>query len=117
MFIYVRIFLVCTLAAYTLFLLRIRRPPRSTRTDTLFPYTTLFRSGRIAIGVDDMIVRALRLQKDLVPVAVAEADDLVFDGGAIARPPGPDHAGVKRRAIQAFADHAMRRFRRAGDGA
>src|SRR3546814_13408487 len=23
-----------------------RRPPRSTRTDTLFPYTTLFRSGR-----------------------------------------------------------------------
>src|SRR3546814_16552129 len=27
-----------------LFLLIIRRPPRSTRTDTLFPYTTLFRS-------------------------------------------------------------------------
>src|SRR3546814_12325939 len=24
----------------------IRRPPRSTRTDTLFPYTTLFRSSR-----------------------------------------------------------------------
>src|SRR3546814_11068968 len=28
------------------FFLMIRRPPRSTRTDTLFPYTTLFRSGR-----------------------------------------------------------------------
>src|SRR3546814_402189 len=27
-----------------MFFLRIRRPPRSTRTDTLFPYTTLFRS-------------------------------------------------------------------------
>src|SRR3546814_15643915 len=27
----------------------IRRPPRSTRTDTLFPYTTLFRSHHIAI--------------------------------------------------------------------
>src|SRR3546814_3329739 len=26
----------------------VRRPPRSTRTDTLFPYTTLFRSGRQA---------------------------------------------------------------------
>src|SRR3546814_2208042 len=25
----------------------IRRPPRSTRTDTLFPYTTLFRSGKV----------------------------------------------------------------------
>src|SRR3546814_8147848 len=33
----------------------IRRPPRSTRTDTLFPYTTLFRSGgglhTFALGV------------------------------------------------------------------
>src|SRR3546814_6755884 len=29
----------------------IRRPPRSTRTDTLFPYTTLFRSGAIQIVV------------------------------------------------------------------
>src|SRR3546814_1114607 len=28
----------------------IRRPPRSTRTDTLFPYTTLFRSGRVGRG-------------------------------------------------------------------
>src|SRR3546814_2198658 len=28
------------------FFVRLRRPPRSTRTDTLFPYTTLFRSGR-----------------------------------------------------------------------
>src|SRR3546814_19347619 len=27
------------------FFLMIRRPPRSTRTDTLFPYTTLFRSA------------------------------------------------------------------------
>src|SRR3546814_11054094 len=26
----------------------IRRPPRSTRTDTLFPYTTLFRSGEVS---------------------------------------------------------------------
>src|SRR3546814_12550569 len=28
----------------------IRRPPRSTRTDTLLPYTTLFRSGRCDAG-------------------------------------------------------------------
>src|SRR3546814_8613830 len=32
------------------FFLMIRRPPRSTRTDTLFPYTTLFRSPS---GIDD----------------------------------------------------------------
>src|SRR3546814_19584312 len=30
-----------------IFFLMIRRPPRSTRTDTLFPYTTLFRSFRL----------------------------------------------------------------------
>src|SRR3546814_12908205 len=31
---------------YMFFFLMIRRPPRSTRTETLFPYTTLFRSVR-----------------------------------------------------------------------
>src|SRR3546814_11366095 len=30
--------------SWFIFFLMIRRPPRSTRTDTLFPYTTLFRS-------------------------------------------------------------------------
>src|SRR3546814_3440080 len=37
------------------FFLMIRRPPRSTRTDTLFPYTTLFRSrlGDIARDLGD----------------------------------------------------------------
>src|SRR3546814_11829023 len=34
------------LLVYLVFFLMIRRPPRSTRTDTLFPYTTLFRSRR-----------------------------------------------------------------------
>src|SRR3546814_14075832 len=32
---------------YFIFFLMIRRPPRSTRTDTLFPYTTLFRSRSV----------------------------------------------------------------------
>src|SRR3546814_13063011 len=38
---------LCTLFSFVfifVFFLMIRRPPRSTRTDTLFPYTTLFRS-------------------------------------------------------------------------
>src|SRR3546814_13489143 len=35
------------------FFLMIRRPPRSTRTDTLFPYTTLFRSLLIAAIEDN----------------------------------------------------------------
>src|SRR3546814_18257003 len=33
------------LSLFLCFFLMIRRPPRSTRTDTLFPYTTLFRSN------------------------------------------------------------------------
>src|SRR3546814_6698889 len=32
----------------------IRRPPRSTRTDTLFPYTTLFRSVRNAVSISPL---------------------------------------------------------------
>src|SRR3546814_2045062 len=40
----------CTnLLCFFVFLM-IRRPPRSTRTDTLFPYTTLFRSLRSSVG-------------------------------------------------------------------
>src|SRR3546814_13747972 len=35
-----------------IFFLMIRRPPRSTRTDTLFPYTTLFRSHAASSAAD-----------------------------------------------------------------
>src|SRR3546814_14194936 len=35
----------------------IRRPPRSTRTDTLFPYTTLFRSPRKAAALGHAAIR------------------------------------------------------------
>src|SRR3546814_7590048 len=39
----------------------IRRPPRSTRTDTLFPYTTLFRSnvgiGKFGVGKNMVVKR------------------------------------------------------------
>src|SRR3546814_2714354 len=41
------------------FFLMIRRPPRSTRTDTLFPYTTLFRSARTRQARADKVAGAL----------------------------------------------------------
>src|SRR3546814_2072455 len=41
----------------------IRRPPRSTRTDTLFPYTTLFRSHRAAAS---NVIQALSTRFDAV---------------------------------------------------
>src|SRR3546814_17440979 len=54
---------VFLLACCFIFFLMIRRPPRSTRTDTLFPYTTLFRSfGEIiVVGGEDVAVVAQRL--------------------------------------------------------
>src|SRR3546814_18068441 len=42
---------LCTSFLYLFFFLMIRLPPRSTRTDTLFPYTPLFRSR---LGDDEM---------------------------------------------------------------
>src|SRR3546814_6019125 len=40
----------------------IRRPPRSTRTDTLFPYTTLFRSAGLSGGLYNQYQRMAKLQ-------------------------------------------------------
>src|SRR3546814_18489919 len=72
-----------------------RRPPRSTRTDTLFPYTTLFRSGEALVEVLDRGQRvdhvlAVGLRGDqragvlgVVVLVVDLADDLlqhVLDG-------------------------------------
>src|SRR3546814_16229662 len=55
----------------------IRRPPRSTRTDTLFPYTTLFRS--IAHDRDARLRRRMRIGDqplEEVVLAVVSAPDL-----------------------------------------
>src|SRR3546814_15961471 len=46
----VRVRLARDSCVYCYFLM-VRRPPRSTRTDTLFPYTTLFRSAGFHRGV------------------------------------------------------------------
>src|SRR3546814_2081529 len=61
----------------------IRRPPRSTRTDTLFPYTTLFRSGRRgrALATDD--------RGGVDPVRHPDELDRACDAG---RKPGPHDA-------------------------
>src|SRR3546814_17647816 len=71
---------------YFVFLM-IRRPPRSTRTDTLFPYTTLFRSGlplgstrqcqalaSIAIYLVEPVVRGSKHIKDKDVVMCLDID-------------------------------------------
>src|SRR3546814_11544274 len=55
----------------SVFSLMIRRPPRSPRTDTLFPYTTLFRS----VIVDDLdIERVAGLESEAQPPLVVDPD-------------------------------------------
>src|SRR3546814_7549332 len=52
------------------FCLMIRRPPRSTLTDTLFPYSTLFRSQELVVVLDANLTQQLKgyLTKVRVPV-------------------------------------------------
>src|SRR3546814_16403750 len=62
----------------------IRRPPRSTRTDTLFPYTTLYRSigdnGRLNLNASwEHQTMLLESERDLV------YDDPILAAGAPAR--------------------------------
>src|SRR3546814_4651572 len=46
----------------------IRRPPRSTRTDTLFPYTTLFRSTLGVIDAAHALEQERLATRDLLPL-------------------------------------------------
>src|SRR3546814_12983675 len=50
----------------------IRRPPRSTRTDSLFPYTTLFRSTLGTIGVNFVVRQPKGGYGNIAPYRVVE---------------------------------------------
>src|SRR3546814_20614285 len=76
----------------------IRRPPRSTRTDTLFPYTTLFRSWPQSDGVltplDPLAARHLEHLHLVEPGDGGEVEAVeAFDGG-------------EARGLDAPLDHA-----------
>src|SRR3546814_8617831 len=72
----------------------IRRPPRSTRTDTLFPYTTLFRSLQRHLGV------ALDADED---AALAGIESLLVDA-ALAQPQVRVHRDFMLRNLMPVAD-------------
>src|SRR3546814_21091929 len=73
----------------------IRRPPSSTRTDTFFPYSTLFRSLAVAIGADRQLRMLFGNRADL---------RFAIDGGA----------GRKDDALDAVAAHGIEQAERAG---
>src|SRR3546814_16433066 len=75
----------------------IRRPPRSTRTDTLFPYTTLFLSLRLQLrGGED-------------GGGGERADDRADPPAVVAREPGGDLRGARAPARGGAAAGARRR--------
>src|SRR3546814_12667585 len=103
--------LSCYICCYLLFFfLMIRRPPRSTRTDTLFPYTTLFRSmkllagwtpPRLPLGGGALIERGLQPGPD-VAKALAEVQDIWVAEGF------PDEARLSE-----IAEQTVSKFQRA----
>src|SRR3546814_3494502 len=60
----------------------IRRPPRSTRTDTLFPYTTLFRSAFTSL-VQDYLIAHGQMQEADAGRMIALMGDAELDEGNI----------------------------------
>src|SRR3546814_17495654 len=87
----------------------IRRPPRTTRTDTLFPHTPLFRSSRPAVGPDR---RALRRRDDALCVAALRTRPKGWRvGQAGGRPGGGRYAAavVPRRRRRAAGTRHRRR--------
>src|SRR3546814_14078662 len=83
----------------------IRRPPRSTRTDTLFPYTTLFRSpvrGAVA---------ARRIMGDAARDRDAAAFGVRRGAGRTAGEPGRSIAAASRDRPRRLADRGERAAR------
>src|SRR3546814_14407583 len=62
------------------FFLMIRRPPRSTRTDTLFPYTTLFRSLQTSSSGPPLLPRQHAVVVEPPDRTRAHAQDVAEDG-------------------------------------
>src|SRR3546814_14390093 len=91
----------------------IRRPPRSTRTDTLFPYTTLFRSSGYSVGQADQGCSYPSQQidrQDDHPVASREEEEVSHGSlgleGSFRGPPSPQESqnGPGRQQLSPYQD-------------
>src|SRR3546814_19798269 len=112
----------------------IRRPPGSTRTDTLYPYTTLFRSPfeRVGIALVARVVadRLAIIDEDARQIVVCVKlglvvayDDQRVDAGGDDRRPDPldpplggAHALVEQRGRDMVAQRLVRAFQQHGIG-
>src|SRR3546814_11172855 len=94
----------------------IRRPPRSTLTDTLFPYTTLFRSPAGAVREGDAEdPRRADLDGHAGPEVLAQPR---HDGGRAGggSPPGPQRRFEGGGAAEGAGDAGVRSHTRSGAG-
>src|SRR3546814_12177005 len=94
------------LLSYGVFFLIIRRPPRSTRTDTHFPYTTLFRSRS---AVDEIEVERLE------PGGAGELDASHHVGPIVRAAQRGEHVGggrldAERQPVHATGDRKSTRL-------
>src|SRR3546814_13791486 len=90
------------------FFLMIRRPPRSTRTDTLFPYTTLFRSARGIRGTVVTTVPALALLEANDAARGCGGSGTCDCGGCRADPPDQGEGALRRGGRMDTDPHASR---------
>src|SRR3546814_20585866 len=96
----------------------IRRPPRSTRTDTLFPYTTLFRSATAAGAATDGGAAWALLIAQAMSAATTNRNIMGspsltdFAQCGVATAASPEVTGIADR----YTATDIRRDRQAGDG-
>src|SRR3546814_489965 len=78
----------------------IRRPPRSTRTDTLFPYTTLFRSERLVrnVGVAQRALVLGNMRGHRLAIELARGHEHQFEPRVPGNQPDQLRSGVAPRA-------------------
>src|SRR3546814_9770964 len=94
----------------------IRRPPRSTRTDTLFPYTTLFRSVHawlVVRGAWPWAGGARRVAGGLWAMAAAQGAARHFGDPIRPHEPGADRLPARNRAAGGRTERADRAHRSA----
>src|SRR3546814_16010447 len=100
---------------YSFFFLMIRRPPRSTRTDTLFPYTTLFRSRALVALADPLTAEQVVGQhrvcasREADEALVVVLQDLAGYGGPAIEPFGPGSRHDLIEVVQPLFVHRQER--------
>src|SRR3546814_19433912 len=102
MYCFVVLALLFSRVYFFVFFLMIRRPPRSTRTDTLFPYTTLFRSLTDAyqtsfLSVEDAPAKTDRILMEFPWFNLAKRprlEPITFEDADIKIEVRPSHRGM-----------------------